>query len=217
MLKLISTPELARKYQVVREDGLPDVVLTVFTDELQRSLSPASVPIYMREVLSAFNWAMTDKVVVRNCWRLIGSPVEVRNVVREYLTVGAKCKLQTRADRLGVKVTYVRQTDRTHINVRIFLASLRRLFDHLIGSGQYEHANPLVHEDMADFVGRSYARPIAVHPIWDLNRRHPLTRETHGTRMALLTGGRSCSDMRPFDSQCRPHSGQPNSNHFTQP
>jgi integrase len=149
LLKLISTPELARKYQVVREDGLPDVVLTVFTDELQRSLSPASVPIYMREVLSAFNWAMTDKVVVRNGWRLIGSPVEVRNVVREYLTVGAKCKLQTRADRLGVKVTYVRQTDRTHINVRIFLASLRRLFDHLIGSGQYEHANPLVHEDMA--------------------------------------------------------------------
>lgn len=71
MLKLISTPELARKYQVVREDGLPDVVLTVFADELQTSLSPSSVPIYMREILSAFNWAITDKVVVQNRWRLL--------------------------------------------------------------------------------------------------------------------------------------------------
>ena len=31
-------------------------------------------------------------------------PAQVRNVLREYLTVAAKCKLTTRADRLGVKV-----------------------------------------------------------------------------------------------------------------
>ena len=149
LLRIVSTPELARKYQVVREDGLPDVELTVFADELQRSLSPSSVPIYMREILSAFNWALTDKVVVSNGWSLLGPPAEVRNVVREYLTVGANCKLQNRADRLGVKVTYVRQTDDTRINVRIVLAALRRLFDHLIAFHRYEHQNPLVHEDMA--------------------------------------------------------------------
>lgn len=163
MLKLIPTPELTRKYQVVRDDGLPDVVLTVFADQLQRSLSLSSVPIYMREILSAFNWAITDNVVVQNNWRLLGPPAEVRNVVREYLTVGAKCKLQARQDRLGVKVTYVRQTDGTRINVRIFLAALRRLFDHLIGSRQYEHPNPLVHEDMAKVAGdlrNSYRRAI---------------------------------------------------------
>src|SRR5215472_9561776 len=149
MLRLVSTPNLEHQYQVVHADGLPDVSLTLFADDLRKSLSPSSVPIYMREILSAFNWALTDKVVVSNGWRLLGPPLEVRNVVREYLTVGAKCKLQNRADRLGMKITYVRQTDDTRINVRILLAALRRLFDHLIASHQYDYQNPLVHEDMA--------------------------------------------------------------------
>ena len=39
MLKLIPTPELAHQYQVVREDGLPDVVLTLFAEGLLKSLS----------------------------------------------------------------------------------------------------------------------------------------------------------------------------------
>jgi hypothetical protein len=82
----------------VREDGLPDVVLTLFAEDLLKSLSPSSVPIYMREVVSAFNWAVEDKVVVENQWSLFGSPVQVRNVVRQYLTVGARCKLRRRPD-----------------------------------------------------------------------------------------------------------------------
>ena len=149
MLKLISTPEFSHQYQVVREDGLPDVALTLFAEELLKSLSPSSVPIYMREALSGFNWVAADDVVIRNRWSLFGPPVEVRNAVREYLTVGAKCKLQARQDRLGVKVTYVRQTDDTRINVRIFLAVLRRFYDYLIANHRYEHLNPLLHEDMA--------------------------------------------------------------------
>ena len=149
MLKLIPTPELAHQYQVVREDGLPDVVLTLFAEGLLKSLSPSSVPIYMREVLSAFNWAVDDKVVAQNRWSLFGSPVEVRNIVREYLTVGAKCKLRRRPDRLGVKVTYVHPSQDTRINVRIFLAALRRFYDYLIADHRYQHPNPLVHEDMS--------------------------------------------------------------------
>jgi hypothetical protein len=42
VLKLISTPELPHPYQVVREDGLPDVVLTLFAEDLLKSLSPSS-------------------------------------------------------------------------------------------------------------------------------------------------------------------------------
>lgn len=148
MLKLISTPDLAHQYQVVREDGLPDVDLTLFAEDLLKSLSPSSVPIYMREALSAFNWAAQDQVVTKNQWTLFGSPVEVRNIVREYLVVGARCKLRRRQDRLGMQVTYVHPSDDTRINVRIFLASLRRFYDYLISNQRYQHPNPLVHEDM---------------------------------------------------------------------
>ena len=44
-MKLVSTPKLAHQYQVVRDDGLPDVRLTRFAVELLKSLSPSSVPI----------------------------------------------------------------------------------------------------------------------------------------------------------------------------
>ena len=125
-MKLVSTPDLDHQYQVVRADGLPDVPLTLFANDLLKSLSPSSVPIYMREVLAAFDWAQSDDIVLRNRWSLFGPPSEVRNVLREYLTVAAKCKLTTRADRLGVKVTYVCQTRETGINIRILLAALRR-------------------------------------------------------------------------------------------
>jgi len=122
----------------VDADGLPDVPLTLFANDLLKSLSPASVPIYMREVLAAFDWAQSDEIVRRNHWSLFGPPPEVRNVLREYLTVAAKCKLTTRADRLGVKVTYVCQTRETGINIRILLAAFRRFYDHLISADGHE-------------------------------------------------------------------------------
>jgi site-specific recombinase XerC len=147
-MKLVSTPNLDHQYQVVRADGLPDVPLTLFANDLLKSLSPSSVPIYVREVLAAFEWAQSDEIVLRNHWGLFGPPTEVRNVLREYLTVAAKCKLTTRADRLGVKVTYVCQTSETGINIRILLAALRRFYDYLISSEGYVHANPLLQEQM---------------------------------------------------------------------
>lgn len=148
MLKLVSTPNLDHQYQVVRADGLPDVSLTLFASDLLKSLSPSSVPIYMREALAAIDWAQSDAIVLRNGWSILGPPAEVRNILREYLTVAAKCKLTTRADRLGVKVTYVCQTSETALNIRILLAALRRLYDYLITSGKYAHPNPLLQEQM---------------------------------------------------------------------
>ena len=78
----------------MREDGLPDVFLALFAEELLKSLSSSFVPIYMREVVLAFNGVVEDKVVVENQWSPFVSPVEVRNVVRQCLTGGARCKLR---------------------------------------------------------------------------------------------------------------------------
>src|SRR5437879_12772080 len=97
-----------------------------------KSLSPASVPVYMREVLALFNWALSDATVQRYQWKMLGHIVEVRNIIREYLTVGAKCKLTYRADRTGVKVTYVCEPQETRRHVRILLEALRRFYDHRI-------------------------------------------------------------------------------------
>lgn len=148
MRKIVPTPKLAHPYQVVRDDGLPDTQLTLCASELLKSLSPSSVPIYMREVAACFDWAEGDAIILRNHWGLLGPPVEVRNVLREYLTVAAKCKLTSRPDRAGLKVTYVCQTSETSINIRILLAALRRFYDHLIGRGEYAHPNPMLQEDM---------------------------------------------------------------------
>jgi hypothetical protein len=148
MLKLVSTPDFIHQYQVVRDDGLPDITLSLFASELMKSLSPGSVPVYMREVLALFNWALSDSTVQRHQWKMLGSVVEARNIIREYLTGAAKCKLTYRADRTGVKATYVSETQETRINVRILLAALRRFYDHLISSRIYEPPNPLLHAEM---------------------------------------------------------------------
>lgn len=148
VLKLISTPDFIHQYQVVRDDGLPDVVLSLFASALMKSLSPGSVPVYMREVVALFNWALSDSTVQRHQWKMLGSVVEVRNIIREYLTVAAKCRLTYRADRTGVKATYVSETQETRIDVRILLAALRRFYDHLISSKIYEPPNPLLHAEM---------------------------------------------------------------------
>src|SRR6516225_5942892 len=91
LLKLVSTPSSTFRYQVVRADGLPDVELTLFADSQMTALSPSSVPVYLREILSFINWSACDPIVRGNCWSLFGLPIEVRNVIRQYLTVGARC------------------------------------------------------------------------------------------------------------------------------
>jgi integrase len=99
-------------------------------------------------VLGLFNWAVSDATVQRHQWKMLVPVVEVRNVIREYLTVAAKCKLTYRADRTGVKVTYVSETQETRINVRILLAALRRFYDHLISSKIYPPPKPLLHAEV---------------------------------------------------------------------
>jgi hypothetical protein len=146
---LISVGGRVRRYHVVQPDGLPDIALTLFANEQLKSLSASSVPAYVREIVALLNWAREDQVVLRESWSLTGSPAVVRNLVREYLCVGAKCKVTTRPDTLGLKVTYVKQTDESRINVHILLTALKRFFDLLIEKRIYRFPNPLIHEDAA--------------------------------------------------------------------
>src|SRR5438132_9847127 len=75
------------RWQVIRADGLPDIALTVFANEMLRMLSEGSVRAYLREVLAFANWAGGDGVSHGHLWRLYGDPREVRNLVHGYLTV----------------------------------------------------------------------------------------------------------------------------------
>ena len=52
--------------------------------------------------------------------------------MREYLTVGAHCKVTVRADLCGLKVSYINATNGTRVNVRTLLSALKRLYDFLI-------------------------------------------------------------------------------------
>lgn len=97
--KLISTPGLSYRYQVIDADGLPEVALTLFAHDQLRSLSELSVPLYLRELLLFANWAKTDQISIAQNWNIFGAPQEVRALLREYLMVGAHCKITVRADR----------------------------------------------------------------------------------------------------------------------
>lgn len=145
--RFIHTPTLHFTWQVIRPDGLPHMALTFAANEWLRSLSASTVPVYLRELIAFLRWASTDRIVQANGWTLQGSPAEVRNLVREYLCSGAQCKVTARPDRNGLRILHVRTTDQTHINVRIFLSALKRLFDTLGGAGMYAFPNPLRHED----------------------------------------------------------------------
>lgn len=145
--RLVSTPGLRWPFQVARPDGLPEIGLTLFANDLVKSISESSIPVYIREILALANWALVDATVVKQGWQLFGPPQEVRNLLREYLTVATSCKLANRADLAGLKVTYVNGTAGTHVNVRTLLSALKRLYEFLIASGLYSHRNPMIHED----------------------------------------------------------------------
>ena len=152
--RLISGGRSPWPYLVVAATGLPDAPLSLFANELQHSLSPASIRVYMREILVLANWASADSVSLRNQWHLLAPPVQVRHLVREYLTAGAHCKLTVRPDTAGLMVTYVERASGTRVNVRTLLAALKRLYEVLITHGVYPHSNPLVQEEAAAILER---------------------------------------------------------------
>jgi hypothetical protein len=162
-LRLISTPDLGYRYQVVRADGLPEVRLSLFADHLQKTMSASSVPQYLREVLAFANWASADAVATHHAWNLYSRAEHVRELVREYLTTEARCRLTVRPDLAGLRVTYVRATDGTKVNVRTLLAALKRLYDFLVTHAQYSDRNPLLHEgaeNASNRVWEGYSRAI---------------------------------------------------------
>lgn len=133
--------------QVVQHNGLPEMPLTVFADELRRTLSPGSAYAYVREVVLFANWVLHDSVAAAHGWRLYGEPREIRNLVQEYLTKVGECRVTRRPDTLGIRVAYVNAVDGKRINVRLLLAALKRLYEILADSNQYAFPNPLVHAE----------------------------------------------------------------------
>jgi len=143
VLQLVRVKGSSYRYHVARSDGLPDEPLTAFIDEQCHCLAEGSVALYARELLAFLNWSQSDAIAIRNGWSAFGSISEVRQLVRQYLFVAASCKVTIRPDQLGLKVAYVNESAGTHINSRVFLCALRRLYDFLIERSDYMDENPL--------------------------------------------------------------------------
>jgi integrase len=137
------------RIHVISTDGLPEIPLTAFANELFSILSESSVPGYIRELLQFVNWSRRDAVSLGQGWDIYGDPCQVRNAVREYLTVAAQCRITVRPDTLGLRAAYINATSETSISVRLLLASLKKLYDVLGDRGFYSFPNPMVHEDAA--------------------------------------------------------------------
>ena len=115
--------------------------MTLFAHDLGKSLSESLVPLYIREIISIANWASTDRVASAQGWTIFGKPQDVRALVREYLTMGAHCKVTARADLCGLKVSYINATNGTRVNARTLLSAPKRLYDFLIVTGWYPFPN----------------------------------------------------------------------------
>ena len=185
VLQLVRVKGSSYRYHVVRSDGLPDEPLTAFIEEQRHCLAEGSVSLYTRELLAFLNWSLSDPIAVRNAWTVLGSTAEVRQLVLQYLTVAASCKVAMRPDQLGLKVGYVNETSGTHINTRAFLCALRRFYDFLIERSDYTEANPLA------VTGYSAA-------VRELHRsRHAAMREIAGRNpMPAASGVDAPSDIR---------------------
>ncbi|MGH9371236.1 MAG: hypothetical protein ACRD15_06875, partial [Vicinamibacterales bacterium] len=138
---------------VVRENGLPDVALTVFANDLRRILSDGSVRGYLRETLAFVNWCASDPVTQTRGWQWQAEPSQVRHAVRQYLTVAAECRITVRPDTLGLKASYINATAGTRINVSLLLVALKKLYDVVSDHGLYPCANPMVHEAARQTMG----------------------------------------------------------------
>jgi integrase len=138
---------------IVQDNGLPDMALTLFANDLRRILSDSSVRGYLRETVAFVNWCACDPVTQARGWHWQAEPPQVRHAVRQYLTVAAECRITVRPDTLGLKASYINATAGTRINVGLLLAALKKLYDVLHDHGLYAFANPMVHEAARQTMG----------------------------------------------------------------
>jgi hypothetical protein len=191
LFQLVRVDSASYRYHVVQDNGLPDEPLTSFVEEQRQCLAEGSVVLYARELLAFLNWSQSDPIAVRNGWTSSGSNREIRQLVRQYLTVAANCKISLRPDQLGLKVAYVNQTSGTHINPQAFLCGLRRFYDFLIDRSDYKEANPLA---VAGYAG--------------------VMRELHRSRHAMMREIAGRNPMPPASGIDPPHDIRLSSNFF---
>jgi hypothetical protein len=75
--------------------------------------------------LAFVNWCASDPVTLARHWHWNAEPPQVRQAVRQYLTVAAECRITVRPDTLGVKASYVNVTTGTRINVGLCFGMVR--------------------------------------------------------------------------------------------
>src|SRR5260370_12867015 len=95
---------------VIHLNGLPDIALTCFANELFGILSPSSVRGYVRELLLFVNWVRQDAVALAQGWDICSEPLKVRSALREYLTVVAQCRITVRPDMLRLRAAYINRS-----------------------------------------------------------------------------------------------------------
>lgn len=128
---------------VVDQDGLPHIELTAYACRSPRYHSPRTAYAYLGEVVAFASRAESDPVVLRQGWRLLGPPDEVRRVVSHVLASSMRCVLVVGRDRLGFETCAVKPTWQIGHGLERLLAALRSFYAVLRHHGFYPHANPM--------------------------------------------------------------------------
>ena len=165
-LQIRSVPGSRFPLQVIQANGLPEMQLTMFANEMLTMLSERSAYVYLRETVLFANWAGRDSVSDAHQWRIYGESREVRNLLHEYLTKVGECRIARRPDTLGVRASYINTTSGTRINVRLLLAALKKFYEILSDCKLYPFPNPLVHGDASRAIAEFHrGQRTAVHAV----------------------------------------------------
>ncbi len=128
---------------VVDQDGFPHIELTAYASHSPRHHAPRTAQAYTGAIVAFASRAEGDLVVLRQGWRLLGPPEEVRRLVSHVLSTGMGCVLAVGRHPLGFATCSVKPTSRAHHGLERLLAALRSFYTVLHLHGFYPHANPL--------------------------------------------------------------------------
>ena len=128
---------------VVDQDGFPHVELTAYACRSPSHHAPRTARAYTSDVVAFASRALSDPVVLRQGWRLLGPPDEARRLVSHVLTTSMRCVLVIGRDRLGFETCSVKPTWQTGRSLERSLAALRSFYAILHLHGFYPHANPM--------------------------------------------------------------------------
>src|SRR5579859_6930317 len=131
--------------------------LTVFAKCASAQLAKTTARVYLYALLPFFTFLDEDEWQRRAGHRWDSSPVQVREMVKDYLVQRQGCKVVSH--RLGFQLVY--PADASTTALRIFISSLKMFYAVMRQQGYYSNENPLV-----DHLSTSIAqfKPSVVNP-----------------------------------------------------